>query len=106
MAETKTFREAMKENNAKFKADLKASNAKIKAESREREERAEVKRLAKIETNASRPVKVKATRTDGKSSFMSLMEILMTLPMMLFSLAVILGVGTFAVMLLWSIFFG
>jgi len=117
MAETKSFREAMKENNAKFKDDWKASNEKIKADSRAREERAEVKRIAKAKMNTERFQKddqevqkeqtvTKLPKEKGPNGFMVLLEALWMLPMALFSLLVIVGVGAFVVTLIWKSIFG
>lgn len=116
MAETKSFKEAMKENNAKFKDDWKASNAKIKEDSRAREERAEVKRIAKAKMKTERLQKdqeskkeqtvTKLPKEKGTNGFMVLLEALWMLPLALFSLLVIVGVGAFVVTLIWKTIFG
>lgn len=105
MTAAKTFRETMRENNAKFKADLKDGNKKVMEDAKNRKEQAEVNRIAKAEMKTkqleNRPAKAK-----GPNGFMVLLELAWMAPVMLFSLVAIIGISAFVIILFKSIFFG
>jgi hypothetical protein len=96
-----TYKKTSKENNANMKAQIILNKEKRITDAKARDEQIKVKQLVKAERIAHRPEKVK-----GPSGFGALMKILWMAPMMLFCLVAIIGISTFGIMLLWSIFFG
>jgi uncharacterized membrane protein len=95
MADTKTFREAMREYNANYKAAMKSGNEEVRLKQIEKAKQIQQKSdEAKAKWGMVQPEQPKIKGPNG-----------LKVAIILFSIAAIMGISAFAIMLVWSIFF-
>ena len=95
MADTKKFREVMREYNANYKAAMKSGNEEVRLKQIEKDNRIQQKSdEAQVKWGMLQPKQPKIKGPNG-----------LKVAKMLFSLALIIGISAFAIILVWSIFF-
>jgi len=95
MADMKKFREALRDYNANYKAAMKSGNEKVRFKQIEKDKQIHQKSdEAKAKWGMLQPEQPKIKGPSG-----------LKVAIMSFSLAAIMGISVFAIMLVWSLFF-